>query len=269
MRLEEAGLSVVLHTLRKYLSIAHPKEARCAGVRCSRRTEGSSLWHTARAMEMNHARWQYTGRYLKETFGQQDAHLAQLMAEAVAEGLPDIAVSPDVGRLIGLLTSMTRGRRAVEVGTLAGYSSIWLARGLSDDGRLVTIESDAKHAEFARRQFERAGLSERIELVESNGIEALTDLAGRWEAGSVDVLFLDADKREYPDYFTAARELIAPGGLLIADNALGSGSWWIDAEDNPSRAGAHALNVMLAQDPHFEAAAVPLREGLLIARRAA
>jgi len=218
-------------------------------------------------MEMNDERWRYTSRYLREVFGAQDEHLAGLMYEAVASGLPDIAVSPDVGRLLKLLTSMTEGRLAVEVGTLGGYSAIWLARGLKSGGRLITIEVDAKHASFARTQFQRAGVADRIELVEGDGVTELKRLAEELDPGSVDVLFLDADKAEYPDYFRIARALIAPGGLLIADNALGSGSWWIDDEAHPQRQGAHQLNLDAAQDQDFEAVAVPLREGLLVARR--
>ncbi len=218
-------------------------------------------------MEMTDERWRYTSRYLRETFGAQDEHLEGLMYEAVASGLPDIAVSPDVGRFLRLLTSMTEGRLAVEVGTLGGYSAIWVARGLRRDGRLITIEADPKHASFARTQFARAGLADQIELVEGDGVAQLKRLAGELEPGSVDVLFLDADKAEYPDYFRVARDLIAPGGLLIADNALGSGSWWIDDEANPQRQGAHQLNLEAARDPEFEAVAVPLREGVLVARR--
>ncbi|MEM9112411.1 MAG: O-methyltransferase [Myxococcota bacterium] len=220
-------------------------------------------------MEMNDERWRYTQRYLKEVFGAQDDHLAGLMKAAVETGLPDIAVSPDVGRLLGLLSSMTRGDLAVEVGTLAGYSGIWIARGLAPTGRLITIEYDGGHAAFAKEQFKAAGLGDRIEMKIGRGVEVLTSLVDQLEPRSVDVLFFDADKREYPEYFRVARPLVAPGGLLIADNALGSGHWWIDDEANPYRAGAHELNLALARDPEFDAAAVPLREGLLIARRKA
>ncbi|MGF1464494.1 MAG: O-methyltransferase [Sandaracinaceae bacterium] len=216
---------------------------------------------------MTPERWRYTAAYLHETFGLEDEHLAGLMAEATRAGLPAIAVSAAVGRLLALLTSMTAGRLVVEVGTLAGYSALWLARGLRADGRLLTIESVEAHAAFAEAQLARAGLSDRAEVLRGEAIPVLTRLASELPAGSVDVLFLDADKVEYPAYFRIARPLIAPGGLVLADNALGSSAWWIDHEEHPDRNGADALNRALAADPAFEAVAVPIREGLLIARR--
>jgi predicted O-methyltransferase YrrM len=218
---------------------------------------------------MNADRWRYTSDYLREVFGAQDAHLAGLMHQAVAAGLPPIAVSADVGRLLQLLTSMTPGRLALELGTLAGYSAIWLARGLAPGGRLITVELDEDRAAFAEAQIARAGLAERVEVRRGAALDALDALREELAPGSVDVLFLDAVKRDYLAYFERARPLLAVGGLVIADNALGSSAWWIDHEGDPEREGAHALNERLASDPDFIAAAVPLREGLAIARRVA
>lgn len=212
-------------------------------------------------------RWEYTGRYLREVFGREDGHLAELMREAVASGLPDIAVSGDVGRLLMILTSMTRGRLALEVGTLGGYSGIWIARGLRSDGRLITIESEVTHAEFARTQFDRAGIGDRVEIRLGPALDVLPELARELEPGSVDVVFLDAVKTEYPDYWTLVRPLIAPGGLILADNVLGGGSWWIDDEGDESRDAADRLNRLVAGDPDFEAVAVPIRQGILVGRR--
>lgn len=219
------------------------------------------------AMEMTPDRWRYTSAYLRDVFGASDAHLAGLMDEAVQAGLPDIAVSADVGRLLKMLTSMTRGELAVELGTLAGYSAIWIARGLRPTGRLITVEPVERHAAFAEAQLARAGLSDRVEVRRGFGLDVLDQLADELPQGSVDVLFLDAVKSEYPDYWRRGRALLRPGGLLIADNVLGSSAWWIDDEDDAQRAGADALNRMVAEDPEFEAVAVPLREGVLIARR--
>lgn len=216
---------------------------------------------------MTPERWRYTSEYLKTTFGAQDDHLAGLMDEAVAAGLPDIAVSPDVGRLLELLTSTTRGRLAVEVGTLAGYSAIWIARGLAADGRLVTIEPEPKHADFAEAQLSRAGVGDRVTVRRGLGLDVLAALADELEPGSVDVLFFDAVKKEYPDYFRLGRDLVAPGGLLIADNVLGTDAWWIDDEGHESREAVDALNRALAADTDFTAVALPIREGVLVARR--
>ncbi len=218
-------------------------------------------------MDITPDRWRYFGAYSREVFGREDDHLAALMTEGVAAGLPNIAVSADVGRLLMILTSMTRAELAIEVGTLGGYSGIWIARGLRPGGRLITIESEPLHAAFAREQFERAGVADRVELREGAALEVLGELASELAPGSVDVVFLDADKSEYPDYWLVLRPLISRGGVLLADNVCGGGTWWIDDIDHPSRQAADRLNHLLADDPEFEAVAVPLREGVLVARR--
>jgi caffeoyl-CoA O-methyltransferase len=213
-------------------------------------------------MTMTPERWEFLNAYSDEVFGAEDEHLAGLMAEAVAVGMPDISVGADVGRLLKILTSMTRGLVAVEVGTLAGYSGIWITRGLKPEGRLITIEAEPKHAAFARKQFERAGIGDRVQIRLGTGIDVLTELAVELEPGSVDVLFLDAVKQEYSDYFRIARRLIAVGGLVLADNVYGTGFGWIDQGH-----GTDPFNRLIAADPDFEAVAVPLRQGVLIARR--
>jgi predicted O-methyltransferase YrrM len=218
-------------------------------------------------MEMTPARWRYMVEYARDVFGRQDPHLAGLMAEAVRSGLPDIAVSPPAGRLLTILASTTGGKLAIEVGTLGGYSGIWIVRGLAPGGRLITIDRDPGAAAFARRQFERAGVAGRVELRCGAAMDVLRGLARELDPGSVDVVFLDAEKTEYPDYWDLVRPLIARGGLILADNAFGSGSWWIDDVDDPSRRGADALNRLVAGDPDFEAVAVPIGQGLLIGRR--
>jgi caffeoyl-CoA O-methyltransferase len=215
---------------------------------------------------MTQERWQYIQAYCREVFGNCDEHLAGLSAAAVARGFPDIAVSADVGRLLMLLTSMTQGRRAIEVGTLAGFSAIWIARGLRPGGRLITIESEPAHADFAEEQFRRAGVSERVSVHRGKGLDVLPRLRAELGDDSVDVVFLDAVKTEYPDYWRMVRPMIRTGGLILADNVLGS-SWSIDQEDDPVRRVMDGFNRMVAADPDFECVAVPLRQGVLIGRR--
>ena len=224
-------------------------------------------------MDMTPSRWNATSSYLIDVFGAQDQQLTSLSPRAVAAGLPDIAVSPDVGRLLMLLTGMTGGgggaRLAIEVGTLAGYSGIWIARGLARGGRLITIESVPAHADFAQRELESAGLSTAVEIRRGAALQVLPALAAEVGPGSVDFVFIDALKREYAEYFRLVRPLIAAGGLVVADNVLGSGNWWIDepAGQSADRDGADRFNHLVAADPDFEAVAVPIREGVLIARR--
>lgn len=228
-------------------------------------------------MEMTPQRWANTSAYLREVFGREDEQLSTLMARAVAAGLPAIAVSADVGRLLKLLTSLTnsgRGARLVlELGTLAGYSGIWLARGMAPQGRLITVEFEPRHAAFAKAEFQRAGLGAAVDIRIGAALDVIPVIAGQLRAGSLpapafDVVFFDAVKTEYPEYFRLCKPLLASGGLLIADNILGS-SFWIDDPpgSSPQRDAVDAFNRLVAADPDFEAAGVPIREGIMIARK--
>lgn len=212
---------------------------------------------------MTPERWEYLNAYAREVFGVEDQQLASLMDRAAGVGLPSIAISPDVGRLLKILTSLTEGKLAVELGTLGGYSGIWIARGLAPGGRLVTVEVDDVHADFAEAEFEKAGLAERVEVMRGPALEVLEGLATRFGEGSVDLVFIDAVKSEYVDYFRAVRTLVAPGGLIVADNVYATGRGWID-----EGFGTDEFNRAVASDPDYEATATPMREGLLIARRA-
>lgn len=218
-------------------------------------------------MQMTPDRWSYLSDYSREVFGAEDDVLRALMPAALERGLPDISVGPDVGRLLSMLTSTTRGRLAIEVGTLGGYSGIWIARGLRDGGRLITIEPEPLHADFAIEQFERAGVGDRVKLRRGAGLDVLPQLAAELGPESVDVVFIDAIKTEYPDYWRLVRPLIAPGGCFLADNALGSDQWSMDTVDHPSRRAVDELNRLVAGDDEFDAVAVPLRNGVLVGRR--
>ena len=219
-------------------------------------------------MDMTPQRWTNTCTYLDDVFGRADEHLETLMDRAIAEGIPDIAVSSSVGRFLNLLAIMSGARTIVEVGTLAGYSGIWLARALPDNGRFITIEPNELHANFAQRMFDEAKVADRAEIRRSTGLAELPKLVEELGPNSVDVVFLDAIKTEYPDYMPHARTLLRPGGLLIADNVLGAG-WWIDMPEgeNPSRDAADRFNRMVVDDPAFDTACAPIREGVLVARK--
>lgn len=217
-------------------------------------------------MEFTKERFEYTRNYTREVFGHEDAHLANLMKEGRAAGLPDIAVSADVGRFIMLMTSMTDAKLVIELGTLGGYSTIWLARALKPGGMVITVESEEKHAAFAEEQFLTAGVADRIEVIRGKALDVLPEIAKRLGPSSVDVLFYDAIKTEYPDYWKLTKPLLKKGGLLLADNVLGAG-WWIDQEGDASRDAVDAFNRSIAADPELDAACVPLREGVLVARK--
>ncbi|MGF1618955.1 MAG: O-methyltransferase [Acidimicrobiia bacterium] len=211
---------------------------------------------------MTPERWVFTERYSKDVFGSEDEHLEGLMARAVDAGLPPIAVSSDVGRLLKILVSLTAGRRALELGTLAGYSAIWIARGLDPGGILTTVECEPKHADFARREIAAAGESGHVDVVEGAALEVVPRLAEQWGPESVDFVFMDAAKTEYVEYFLLVKPLVKKGGLLVADNVYGTGAGWIDEGH-----GTDAFNRLIAGDDDFESVALPLRQGVLMARR--
>jgi len=227
---------------------------------------------------MTPKRWEFTSNYLGEVFGRVegkdgDPQMATLMKRAVAAGLPDIAVSPDVGRFLKLLTLMaTRDPKAagkvLELGTLAGYSGIWLARGMPRSGRLFTVEVSEKHAAFARAEFDKAGVSRWVEIIPGRALDVLPRLSAELGEQSLDLAFIDAVKTEYPDYARLIKPMLRVGGLLVADNALGS-TWWIDdpAGSSPERDAVDRFNRMMAADTDFETACVPIRQGVLVALR--
>ncbi|HZW10187.1 MAG TPA: class I SAM-dependent methyltransferase [Phycisphaerales bacterium] len=229
-------------------------------------------------MEMIPDRWSQTEAYVREVFGLLsdpiDLRLAGLMGRAAGAGLPQIAVSPDVGRLLMLLASVVSGHDdrsglALEIGTLGGYSGMWIARGLGPGGRLITVEADPAHAAFARSEFDAMQLDRVIELHEGKGLDAMPELLRDFGPGSFDLVFLDAVKTEYRAYAEHAGPLLRRGGLLIADNCLGS-SWWItDAPgSDEGRDAMDAFNRWIAHESSgYLACCVANREGLVVARK--
>ena len=218
---------------------------------------------------MNPDRWNSICTYLDDVFGGEDEHLATLMPKAIAAGVPDIAVSSSVGAMIHMLVKSIGAKTAVEVGTLAGYSGTWIARGLAEDGKLVTIEPMDLHADVSQAGFDACGLTDRVRIVRETGLEALPKLVDELGAGSVDVVFLDAIKFEYPDYLPYAKKLLCSGGLLIADNAIGSTEWCVVNPEgsHPNRDGVDRFNRLVADDEEFDACCVPIREGVMVARK--
>lgn len=220
---------------------------------------------------MSPERWGNTHAYLEELFAAEPPEWGKLRQEAVAAGLPEISVGPLPGRLLSMLAAMAReggARTALEIGTLGGYSALCIARGMSPEGRLITLEPEKEHAAFARAAFDRLG-EKRIEVREGEGLDLLPGLVEELGRGSLDLLFIDAIKTEYPEYYASARPLIRSGGLVIADNVLGTGSFWVDAPTGSSenRDAIDRFNRMIAADPDFDAMVVPVRQGVLVARR--
>lgn len=238
---------------------------------------GSAAVYTG-AMDMNAQQWEATATYLQTVFGTpEEDHIAQVLAHqpqrAAQAGLPPIAISADVGRLLSVFTilatrtSASTGR-VVEVGTLGGYSGLWIARALPEDGKLTTFELNQKHADFARREFDRAGLGDRVQIIVGPALQRLPQLAADLGPDSLDMVFLDAHKPEYPDYAKALKPVLRRGGLLTADNALGSAAHWItQSASADTDSPADRFNRLMAADPDFETGCILNREGLLVAVR--
>jgi len=226
-----------------------------------------------RPTDMTPERWQRTSAYLGEVFGAREGELHELRLEAERAGLPPIAISPDVGQLLLVLARLVSAGRerplAIELGTLGGYSGAWIARGLGERGRLITVELEEKHAVFAEGWFARLGLGERVQVRRGAALDVLPRLARELPQASADLIFIDAVKTEYEAYFLACKPLLRPGGLFLADNCLGSAAWWITdpAGVDAMRDAVDRFDRIVAADPEFEAAAVPSREGVLIARK--
>lgn len=198
--------------------------------------------------------------YLCGLFAREDDTLLALREEADRTGLPPIAISPDAGRLLQVLLRAVDARRVLEVGTLGGYSAIWMARALPPDGRLLTLEAEPAHAAFARRWLARAGVADRVEVREGRALELLPALDGE----RFDVVFLDADKEPLPTYFEWALRLLRPGGLVIADNALWGGRVLDSSETDAKTQGVREFNRRLASDPRVTGIVVPTHDGVAI-----
>jgi len=186
---------------------------------------------------------------------QEDDALRVAAKEGEKAGLPPIAVSPNEGKLLLLMAKIVGARKILEVGTLAGYSTIWLARGLSAGGRLITLEYEKKHADVARKNIERAGLAGIVDIRVGDATKTMPELL-KEGAGPFDLIFLDANKDGYPAYFGWALQLSRKGTVIIADNVVRDGGV-IDAESkDASIQGVRRLNEMLAAEKRVSATAI-------------
>jgi caffeoyl-CoA O-methyltransferase len=205
--------------------------------------------------------------YIEERFAPQDEALEAALRESRRAGLPRIQVSPNEAKLLQLLAEMVGARRILEVGTLGGYSAIHFGRALPEDGTLISLEIDERHAEVARKNVERAGLSSKVEIQVGDARELLARITENAE-GPFDVVFIDADKEGYPEYLEWALKLTRHGSLILGDNTIRGGSI-LDPRDDSARATSE-FNERIAGDPRLSAILLPiLREridGLTIAR---
>jgi len=204
-----------------------------------------------RKHRMSEAKWFAVDDYICDLFVGDDPVLAATLAASDAAGLPAIAVAPNQGKLLHLLARAQGARAILEIGTLGGYSTIWLARALNADGRLITLEANPKRAAVARANIERAGLASMVDLRIGPALETLPQLAGPF-----DLIFIDADKQSNADYFRWALRLSRRGSLIIVDNVVREGKV-IDAESrDPLVRGVRRLYDVMAAEPRVSATAI-------------
>lgn len=195
--------------------------------------------------------WAAADRWLADTLLPPDPAVADAIAAQQAAGMPDIEVSPLAGRLLALLVRISGARRVLEIGTLAGYSTIWLARALPDGGEVVTIEAEPAHAEVARANLERAGVADRVDVRVGRGADVLPTLVPGF-----DLVFIDADKESNTTYLDWAARLGHPGTVIVVDNVGRNGEIVSADSPDPKVQGTRAALEMLGSDPRFDASAL-------------
>ncbi|HUQ98065.1 MAG TPA: O-methyltransferase [Gemmatimonadaceae bacterium] len=191
--------------------------------------------------------WIEVDQYFSSHLLPADPVLDAALAASTAAGLPAISVSACQGKFLQIVAQMIQARSILEIGTLGGYSTIWLARGLVPGGRIVTLEVDPKHAEVARANFERAGLKDIVELRLGSALESLPQLS-REEAGPFDLIFIDADKQNIPAYFSWSLKLARPGTVIIVDNVVRDGAVIDSNSSDPSVMGVRKFVELLRSE---------------------
>ena len=199
--------------------------------------------------------------YVEALFAQEDAVLDGARKRSDEAGLPQIQVPPATGRLVQVLVRLAGAKRVLEVGSLGGYSAVWIARALPQDGTLLTLEREPRHAQVARETVGEAGFAERVEVREGEALSLLEELDEKF-----DVVFLDADKETLVDYLEHGARLLNPGGLLLADNALWRGLV-VEPEEGAPSAYVDRFNRALAADDRFLATIVPVGDGVAVGVR--
>lgn len=199
-------------------------------------------------------------QYIVNTFAEEDEVLKSVVEETEKLKLPLIQVSPENGKFLYLLIKIISAKRVLEIGTLTGYSAIWMARGLPGDGKLITLEYEKKHAEVAKKNFKKAGLENKIELIQGKAIESLDRISNQ----KFDFVFIDADKVSNPAYFDKVIGMMNRGGLITADNTLRNGEVVdFDTTDEGTK-GIQIFNEKVAKDPRVESLLVPISDGLTV-----
>jgi len=200
--------------------------------------------------DMSKKKWTAVDHYIDSTLAPSDAALDAALESAKAAGLPQISVTASQGKLLYLLAKAQGAKRILEIGTLGGYSTIWMARALTEGGKLVTVEADPKHAQVALENIARAGLADAVELRQGKALDILPEVEGPF-----DLIFIDADKRNNARYFEWALKLSRKGTLIIVDNVVREGEILDVDSTDPDIRGTRELFEMIAAEPRVIATA--------------
>ncbi|HVB13446.1 MAG TPA: O-methyltransferase [Candidatus Dormibacteraeota bacterium] len=204
---------------------------------------------------MSTEQWTAVDRYISDLLIPADPVMDSVLEASRLAGLPPINVAPNQGKLLYLLARIQGARSILEVGTLGGYSTIWLARALPAEGKLVTLELEPRHAEVAQANFELAGLSDRVTVRVGRAVDSLDEMVSAG-GGPFDLVFIDADKPSNSDYFQRALQLTRPGSLIIVDNVVREGAVIDSSSMDPAVQGTRRLNEIMAGDPRVSATEV-------------
>jgi predicted O-methyltransferase YrrM len=204
---------------------------------------------------MNLELWTAVDRYIADLLISPDPVLEAALQTSTEAGLPPISVAPNQGKLLQLLATMQGARNILEIGTLGGYSTIWLARALPADGKLVTLEAEPLHAKIARKNIARAGLEKIVEIRLGQARDILKELVAE-KRGPFDFIFIDADKESYADYFSWSLKLSRRGTCIIADNVVRHGAVIDPADADPRVQGVRRFNERLAAEPRLTATTI-------------
>lgn len=223
---------------------------------------------------MTQERWTAVDSYIESLFGTPNRLFSDALYASDQAGLPTIQVSPSQGQLLAILAQAVNARAILEIGTLGGYSTLWMAQGLAPDGRIITLEADPKHAEVARANFIRAGLQDRITVWEGKALDTLPQIYAEITTASLppfDLVFIDADKPNTLAYYEWALRMTRPGALIIADNVIRDGAVSDPESTDSSVLGARRFNAVLAADSRVMATILQLvgakgYDGMAIAR---
>ena len=199
--------------------------------------------------------WAAVDRYIADTVAPPDPALEAALEASAKAGLPEIQVAPNQGKLLQMLARLLGARRILEIGTLGGYSTIWLGRALPKDGKLITLEADPKHAEVARTNIARAGLDGIVEIRLGPALETLPRIAGE-RHGPFDLIFIDADKVNIPEYFTWSLKMARVGSLILVDNVVRGGAVIEPESEDSSVQGVRRFFAMLEKEQRVSATAI-------------